>query len=129
MQSYDEGETWTDVTANLPFSVDNFKAMVFAGKNVYVATNKGVVRSSNGTDWHAFTDVEGTSHVVDKLAVDGTMVYGQTGQNIYQLNRDLDTWQQVTPDIPSPVTCFDVDGNTLYVGTLGSGVLRFSLDN
>lgn len=128
MQSYDEGKTWTDVTANLPFSFQYFKAMVFADENVYVATNKGVVRSSNGTDWHAFTDVEGTSLVMDRLAVDGAKVYGQTGQNIYQLKRDLDTWQQVTPDIPSPVTCFDVDGNTLYVGTLGNGVLRFILN-
>ena len=128
MRSSDEGETWTDVTANLPFSVDYFKAMVFAGENVYVATNKGVARSSNGTDWYPFTDLEGTSLVMDRLAVDGTKVYGQTGENIYQLKRDLDMWQQVTSDIPSPVTCFDVDGDTLYVGTLGSGVLHFSFD-
>ena len=59
----------------------------------------------------------------------GTMVYGQTEQNIYQLKRDLDTWQQVTPDIPSPVICFDIDGDTLYVGTRDRGVLRFSLDD
>ena len=128
MRSSDEGETWTDVTANLPFSVDYFKAMVFAGENVYVATDKGVIRSSNGTDWYTFADVEGTSLVMDSLAVDGTKVYGQTGQNIYQLKRDLDTWQQVTTGIPSLVTCFDVDRDTLYVGTLGNGVLHFSLD-
>ena len=40
-------------------------------------------------------------------------------------------WQQVTPKIPHTVTCIDVDENTLYVGTLGRGVLRFqiNLDN
>ena len=128
MQSFDEGTRWNDVTADLPFSVNHFKAIVFAENFVYVATDKGVVLSGNGTDWHTLTDAEGTRLVMSRLATDDTTVYGEAEQKIYQLNKDSGTWQQVTPEIPYPVFSFDVDGNTLYVGTNGHGVLRFSLD-
>ena len=131
LQSFDEGNTWNDitaVTANLPFSVERFNAITFAGQTVYVATDKGVIRSNNGTDWHIPTDIEGTPLVVDRFAVDGTTVYGTAKRKVYQLKEDSNTWQQVTPEIPYPVNCLDIDGNTLYVGTNGRGVLRFSLD-
>lgn len=129
MQSLNEGNTWNDVTANLPFPVERFNAIAFAGKNVYVATDKGVVRSSNGTDWHVLTDGEGRLVYADRFAVDSTTVYCQVKQKIYQLSSETEIWQQVTPEIPFPVNCFDVDGNTLYVGTSGSGVLRYTIDD
>ena len=131
LQSFDEGNTWNDitaVTANLPFSVERFNAITFAGQTVYVATDKGVIRSNNGTDWHIPTDIEGTPLIVDRFAVDGTTVYGTAKRKVYQLKEDSNTWQQVTPEIPYPVNCFDIDGSILYVGTNGRGVLRFSLD-
>ncbi|MDE0484679.1 MAG: sigma-70 family RNA polymerase sigma factor [Candidatus Poribacteria bacterium] len=128
MQSFDEGDTWNDVTANLPFSVERFHAITSAGKSVYVATDKGVTRSSNGTDWQTLTDAEGTPLVMNRFAVDGTTVYGESEQKIYQLDENTNMWLQVSPEIPYPVTSFDVDGNTIYVGTFGRGVLRFALD-
>ena len=129
MQSVDEGNTWNDVTANLPFSVVNFRAIVFAGNFVYVATDKGVVLSGNGTDWHTITNAEGTPLVMNRLVVNGATVYGESKQRIYRFNKDIGTWQEVTPEISYPVTCLAVDGNNLYVGTGGQGVLRFSLGN
>ena len=131
LQSFDEGNTWNDitaVTANLPFSIERFNAITFAGQTVYVATDKGVIRSSNGTDWHIPTDLEGTPLIVGRFAVDDTTVYGESEQKVYQLNGNTATWEQVTPEIPHKVTCIDVDENTLYVGTSGRGVLRFTLD-
>ena len=127
-QSFDEGETWNDVTTDLPFSVTSFNAIVFAGSTVYVATDKGVAYSDDGTHWQATTDMEGTPIVIDKLAVDGTTVYGICNQRVYQVKENADIWQQVTPEIPVPVNSLAVDGSVLYVGTLGSGVLRFTLD-
>ncbi len=129
MRSVDGGNTWNDVTANLPFLVDRFRAIVFAGNFVYVATDKGVVLSGNGTDWHTITTAKGRPLVMNRLAVDNTTVYGESKQKIYQFNRDIGTWQQVTPKISHHVTCLAVDDNTLYVGTHGQGVLRFLLDN
>ena len=63
-QSFDEGETWNDVTAELPFPITAFKAIAFAGSTLYVATDNGVAYSSDGTDWHAATDAEGETLVM-----------------------------------------------------------------
>ena len=128
LQSFDEGDTWNDVTANLPFSVTQFKAIAFAGPTLYIATDKGGTSSNDGIHWHTATDAEGTPLVIEKMAVDGTTVYGATEQQIYQLQENSNTWEPVTPEVPSKINSFTVDGNTLYVGTPGHGVLRFTLN-
>lgn len=127
-QSFDEGNTWNDVTPSLPFSVTSFKAIAFAASNLYIATDKGVAFSNDGVSWQATTDAEGLPLVIERFAVDGTTVYGTHQQRVYQLKANANTWQQVTPEIPILVNALAVDGNTLYVGTAGSGVLRFTLD-
>jgi hypothetical protein len=128
VQSFDEGDTWNDVTENLPFPVASFNAIAFAGPTVYVATDSGVAYSSDGTHWHATTDAEGSSLVVSRLAVEGTSVYGHTDQHVYLLKDRSNIWEQATPEIPGSVISFAVDDNTLYVGTANRGVLRFNLD-
>ena len=127
-QSFDEGDTWNDITADLPFSVAAYNTVVFAGSTVYVATDKGVAYSSDGTRWHKVTDAEGTPLVIEKFAVDGTTLYGATEQQVYEFKENASAWKQLTPEVPSTITAFTVDDNTLYVGTLGRGVLRFALD-
>ena len=127
-QSFDEGNTWNDVTQNLPFSFITFNALTFAGPTIYVATDNGVAHSSDGATWHAATDPEGKPVVAKKLTVEETTVYGIVGQHVYRLKENESTWEQVTPEIPDSVLSFVVDSNTLYVGTSSSGVLRFTLD-
>ena len=127
-QSFDEGEIWNDVTSDLPFPVEKFNAIAFAGSTVYVATDKGVAYSNDGTQWHEIVDIGGSPLVIEKIVVDGTKVYGTSGQYVYRLKENSDTWKRVTPEIPDTVLSFDVDGNTLYVGTSSSGVLRFTID-
>ncbi len=129
MLSHDEGDMWNDVTTKLPFSVGRFNAITFVGQTVYVATDKGVVWSNNGIRWNTLIDAEGTPLVMRRLAVDDTTVYGEYNHKIYQLRRDTGKWQQVTPEIPHFIFSFDVDADTLYVGTAGRGVLRFPLDD
>ena len=133
MRSLDGGMTWTDVTGNLPYPIDHYKAIVFAGDYVYVATDKGVVMSTNGTDWHILTGAKGKPLIITMFAVEGTTVYGEAGRRIYQVNNGMTMWERVIPKIhhsmARTVTCIDVDGNTLYVGTRKRGVLRFSLDD
>ena len=128
MLSHDEGTLWKDVSKNLPFSIETFKSILFAENVVYVATDKGVVTSKNGSDWKVLTDSEGTPIIMDKLSADGSKVFGLSEQKIYQLILHNSQWQQVTPELESQVTCFDADANMLYVGTNGSGVLRYTLD-
>ena len=133
MQSLDGGLTWTDVTGNLPYPIDHYKAITFAGNTVFVATDKGVVMSTNGTDWHTLTCAKGKPLIITMLTVEGTTVYGEVGRRILRLNNDTTMWERVIPKIhhgiARTVTCIDVDGNTLYVGTRKRGVLRFSLDD
>ena len=122
------GTLGTMLRRTLPFSIVHFRAVTFAGPTVYVATDKGVAYSSDGTDWHATTDTEGTPIVIERFAVDGTTVYGTSEQRVYQFKENSGVWQQVTPEVPSTVTSLAVNGSVLYVGTAGSGVLRFTLD-
>ncbi len=128
LQSFDEGNTWSDVTANLPFSVTQFEAIAFAGPTLYAATDKGVTYSSDSIHWHTATDAEGTPLVIEKMAVEGTTVYGATEQQIYQLKENSNRWEPITPEVPSKINSFTVDDNTLYVGTPGHGVLRFTIN-
>jgi photosystem II stability/assembly factor-like uncharacterized protein len=132
-QSFDEGDTWNNVTANLPFPISRFKIIAFAGSTLYVATGKGVIYSRDGTNWHETADVDGAMLVIDKFAMDGTTVYGisdihaHPARHVYQLKKDANTWKQVTPEIQNRVTSLVVAGKTLYIGTIGRGVLRFTL--
>ena len=129
MQSLDEGESWSDVTSNLPFTVESFKTVVFAGGSLYVATDKGVVRSTDGKDWKTLSDENGVPLVMNRLVVADTTVYGESDKIIYSINRDNEKWMPVTPKIAYPVACFDADGSKLYVGTYGSGLLLYELDD
>ena len=126
-QSFDEGGTWNDVTENLPFSVTQFKAIAFAGPTLYIATDKGVASSSDGIHWHTATDAEGTPLLIEKMAIQDTTVYGATQQQIYQWKENSNIAEPVTPEVPSKINAFTVDGRTLYVGTPNHGVLRFKL--
>jgi hypothetical protein len=127
-QSFDEGDTWNDITTDIPFSFQKFEAIAFAGPTVYVATDKGVTYSSDGTHWHTAIDAEGKTLVVSRLAVEGTTVYGHTDRHVYLLKEGSNIWKRTTPEIPGSVISFAVDGNTLYVGTANRGVLRFTID-
>ena len=62
----------------------------------------------------------------ERLAVDGTTLYGVSKTEVYQLENS--TWKEVASEVPERVTSLAVDGNVLYVGTQGSGVLHFNLN-
>ena len=100
--------------------------MVFVGSTVYVATDAGVAASSDGKQWRAITDAAGTPLIIGRLAVDGTRIYGVSKTAVYQLENS--TWKEVASEVPERVSSLAVDGNVLYVGTQGSGVLHFNLN-
>ena len=126
--SFDRGNNWIDVTPILPFPVKVFKEIVFAGSTVYVATDTGVATSSDGKRWRAITDAAGTHLIMERLAVDGTNVYGASETSVYQLEGDGVRWKQLTPEVPDIVTSLAVDRNVLYVGTQRSGMLHLTIN-
>ena len=127
-RSYDEGITWTDVTKDLPLTYEKIYAINYAGSTVYVATDEGVVYSTDGENWNTTTDADGKPIIMKQFTVADTTIYGVIGLQVYHLKQNSTMWEHITPEIPSPISSLTVDDKTLYVGTLGRGVLRFALD-
>ncbi|MCY4569249.1 MAG: sigma-70 family RNA polymerase sigma factor, partial [Candidatus Poribacteria bacterium] len=75
-QSFDEGDSWKDITSSLPLRFTRFKEVTFIGSTIYVATNKGTLISQTGEHWSVLTDGAGARPIVDRFATDGTTVYG-----------------------------------------------------
>ena len=48
LQSLDAGNSWKDVTFNLPLHFERFNEIIFVGSTVYVATDTGVLVSQTG---------------------------------------------------------------------------------
>ena len=127
-QSLNSGNSWKEVTADLPFSFAYFRDIVFAGTTVYLITDQGVVNSRDGINWNALTDTEGKRIPISRIAVDGSSVYGVSTQGVYRINPKTETWIQISPEIPYEATALTVDRGILYIGTRHSGVLRLQLN-
>ncbi len=141
-QSLDGGDTWRDVTPDLPISLNRaeaqdqtlkklpyFKEIVFAGSTVYVSTDDGVAMSDDGENWHLLTDSENTPISMGQLAVDGTTLYGISQTGVYRLDNDTGTWMLITSEVPEQVTSLVVAENVIYIGTERRGLLRLPLRN
>ena len=129
-QSLDGGDSWNDITSNLPLPVEHFNQIVFADSRVYVATDKGVFSSIDGVNWNTLTDKAGECIVVIKsLATAEHSVYGANDEGIYHLEKETEIWEQIVPEIPDTITSLVVDEDTFYVGTEQRGVLRFERTN
>ncbi len=126
--SLDKGNNWIDLTSALPFPVKTFNDIVIVNTKVFIATDAGVAASDQGNNWGPITDTEGTNLVMERLAADGTLLYGVTkGTGIYRLENG--TWNQIVSEIPEKVTSLAVAGNILYVGTRDQGMLHYNLND
>ena len=125
VQSLDGGDSWNDITSNLPLSVAHFNQIVFADATVHVATDKGVFNSKDGVVWNPITDKAGESIIIKSLATAKDAVYGANDDGIYHLEKETRTWEQIVPEIPDAITSLVVDRDAFYVGTEHRGVLRF----
>ncbi len=147
-QSFDGGESWRDVTSNLPLRYSSFKEIIFVGSTVYVATDRGVLASQVGTHWRVITDKMGAHVVIDKFAVDGTTVYGIGDTGVYRLDK-RGKWHKISPSAPKKVVPlvaknsvpweFDphatdtvvslvAKNDRLYIATFQLGVFHLSLE-
>ena len=124
-QSPDGGDSWNDITPNLPLSVKHFNQIIFADATVHVATDKGVFNSKDGVVWNAITDKAGESVIIQSLAAAEDAVYGANDDGIYHLEKETGTWEQIVPEIPDAITSLVVNEDMFYVGTERRGVLRF----
>ena len=128
LRSPDAGNTWKDLTPNLPLHFERINEIVFASSTVYVATDTGVLTSVDGEHWQAITDNDSTYTIIDRMAVAGTTIYGAGDKRVYQLDNE-NRWEQISPEVPDTVTALVVKGNRLYITTETRGMFHISLEN
>ncbi|RKU38103.1 hypothetical protein C6496_08085 [Candidatus Poribacteria bacterium] len=125
-QSLDGGNSWRDITSNLPVQFERFNAICFSGATVYVGTDKGTLSSEAGTYWHVATDNIGERIVIDRFAVYGTTVYGAGDKGIYRLDAES-RWRQISSEVPGKVLSLVVGKDKLYIATQRRGLFHISL--
>ena len=126
-QSFDSGNTWKDLTSNLPLRFERFNDITFAGSTVYVATDAGVLVSENGEHWRAIVDKAGIHTLMDRIAVDTTTVYGASNEGVYRLNH-RDEWEKILPEVPDSVVSLVINGDRLYIVTKHRGMFHTSIE-
>ena len=128
LRSPDGGNTWKDLTPNLPFRFDRFNQIVIADSTVYVATDAGVLTSADGEHWRAITDKEGAHGIIARIAVANAAIYGAGDNGVYKLN-NRSRWEQILPEVPDRVTSFVANNDKLYIATKQRGMFHISLEN
>ena len=127
-QSLDEGNSWKDITSNLPLRFTHFKKIAFTDSTVYVATDKGVLTSRNGEHWHILTDRTDKCPVIDRFAVDGATVYGVGDAGVYHLDAG-GRWKQISSSVPDKTVSFVVSKESLYIATRVRGMFHIPLES
>ena len=127
-QSFDSGNTWKDLTSNLPLRFKHFNEIVFAGPTVYVATDAGVLTSETGEHWRAITDKTGVNTVIDRMTVADTTVYGVGSGGAHLLDKRGE-WEKISPEVPDSIISATINGDRLYVATKQRGMFHISLEN
>ena len=127
-RSFDGGNTWKDLTPNLPLRFKHINEIVFAGSTVYVATNAGVLTSADGEHWGVITDRTGVNTVIDRMTAAGTTVYGVGSGGAHRLDKRGE-WEKISPEVPDSIISATINGNRLYVATKQRGMFHISLEN
>ena len=125
-QSFDDGNSWKDVTPSLPLYFTHFKEITFVGSTVYVATDEGVLSSETGAHWRVLTDSAGTRPIIDKFAVDGNTIYGVGTIGAYRLDTQRQ-WKQISSEPLGETVDLAVLNDKLYNAIKDRGILHISL--
>lgn len=126
-QSLDGGDTWKDVTTNLPLRFERFNDITFADSTVYVATDAGTLMSKEGEHWRALTDKTGANTITDRVTVGGTTIYGAGNEGIHQLNKRGE-WEKISPEVPDRVISLVPNSDRLYIATKQRGIFHTSIE-
>ena len=126
-RSFDGGNTWKDLTSNLPLRFEHINEIVFAGSTVYVATNAGVLTSADGEHWGVITDKTGVNTVIDRMTVADTTVYGVGSGGAHLLDKRGE-WEKISPEVPDSIISATINGDRLYVATKQRGMFHISLE-
>ena len=119
-QSLDGGNSWRDITPNLPLGFICFNEIAFAATTVYVSTDAGVLSSQTGEHWSVLTNSVRAHTIIDRFAVEGTKVYGIGDAGIYHLDARRQ-WKRVASYVPDEINALAIANNKLYSATEDRG--------
>ena len=129
-RSIDEGDTWTEVSQNLPNWDQEIGTydLAFIGETIYAKAGSGGGRSTDGGEtWTPIIVTGLPGGYIDMQLVDGTTLYGTSSHGIFRLTQGSDSWEQIAPT-QRDITALAFDGTTFYIGTNEEGIFRLSLD-
>ena len=128
-RSVDEGDTWTEVSQNLPNWDQEIGAydLAFIGETIYAKAGSEGGRSTDGGETWTSIVAGLPGGYIEIQIVDGTTLYGTNSHGIFRLTHGSDSWERIAP-IQRIVRSLALDRTTLYIGTAAEGVFRLSLD-
>ena len=128
-RSVDEGDTWTEVSQNLPNWDQEIGAydLAFIGETIYAKAGSGGGRSTDGGETWTSIVAGLPGGYIEIQIVDGTTIYGTSSHGIFRLAQESDSWERVAPT-QRMIRSLALDGTTFYIGTQAEGVFRLSLD-
>ena len=129
-RSVDEGDTWTEVSQNLPGWGQEIGSydLVFIGETIYAKAGSGGGRSTDGGEtWTPIIVAGLPGGYIQMQLVDGTTLYGTSSHGLFRLTQESDSWERIAPT-QRDVMALAYDGTTFYIGTSEEGVFRLSLD-
>ena len=130
LRSVDEGDTWTEVSQNLPNWDQEIGTydLAFIGETIYAKAGSGGGRSTDGGEtWTPIIVAGLPGGYIEMQLVDGTTLYGTSSHGVFRLTHGSDSWEQVAPT-ERDIMSLAYDGTTFYIGTHAEGVFRLSLE-
>ncbi len=130
LRSVDEGDTWTEVSQNLPNWSQEIGTydLAFIGETIYAKAGSGGGCSTDGGEtWTPIIVAGLPGGYVEMQLVGGTTLYGTSSHGVFRLTHESDSWEQIAPT-QRDIMSLAYDGTTFYIGTHAEGVFRLSLD-
>ena len=129
LRSFDEGDTWTEVSQNLPNWDQEIGTydLTFIGETIYAKAGSGGGYSTDGGEtWTPIIVAGLPGGYIGMQLVDGTTFYGTSSHGLFRLAQGSDSWELIAPT-QRDVMALAYDGTTFYIGTSDEGVFRLSL--
>lgn len=125
-QSLDAGESWNNITSNLPLTINRFKGIAFSGTTVYVGTDSGVLMKDSVTEWHVLRDKKGKTIVMDTITIFNSNVYGACPSGIYSMDNGV--WERISPELPDNVTDMEIHNGKFFIVTKRRGMFSIPIE-
>ena len=129
-RSVDEGDTWTEMSQNLPNwgrEIGTYD-LGFVSETIYAKAGSGGGYSTDGGEtWMPIIVAGLPGGYIEMQLVNGTTLYGTSSHGIFRLTHGSDSWERIAPT-QRDIASLAYDGTTFYAGTEAEGIFRLSLD-